>query len=64
MSPTNYNPEFEKAADESEDRFDTRNPGSDAFLRNTIQRTKRIRSTRRSNTTNGMQRRRNKRIDW
>ena len=64
MSPTNHNPEFEKPELVSEDRFDTRNPGVDAFLRNTIQRTKRIRSTRRSNSANGIQRRRNKRIDW
>jgi hypothetical protein len=64
MSPTNHNPEFEKPELEIEDRFDTRNPGADAFMRNTIQRTKRIRSARRANSANGMQRRRNKRIDW
>ena len=64
MSPTNQNPDFEKAELDTEDRFDTRNPGVDAFSRNTIQRTKRIRSARRSNSANGMQRRRNKRIDW
>jgi hypothetical protein len=64
MSPTNLNPEFEKSSLDTEDRFDTRNPGVDAFARNTIQRTKRIRSARRSNSSNGIQRRRNKRIDW
>ncbi len=64
MSPTQSSPEFEKPGVEGEDRFDTRNPGVDAFSRNTIQRTKRIRSARRSNSANGMQRRRNKRIDW
>ena len=64
MSPTNQNPDFEKVEVDSEDRFDTRNPGVDSFSRNTIQRTKRIRSARRSNSANGMQRRRNKRIDW
>ena len=64
MSPTQNNPDFEKPELVDEDRFDTRNPGSDAFTRNTIQRTKRIRSARRTNTANGMQRRRNKRIDW
>jgi hypothetical protein len=64
MSPTNHNPEFEKPTLDIEDRFDTRSPGVDAFARNTIQRTKRIRSARRSNSANGMQRRRNKRIDW
>ena len=64
MSPTQNNPEFEKPELDSEDRFDTRNPGVDAFSRNTIQRTKRIRSASRSNSANGMQRRRNKRIEW
>ena len=64
MSPTQHNPEFEKVELETDDRFDTRNPGVDAFGRNTIQRTKRIRSARRSNSANGIQRRRNKRIDW
>lgn len=64
MSPTQNNAEFEKPELDSEDRFDTRNPGVDAFSRNTIQRTKRIRSASRSNSANGMQRRRNKRIDW
>ncbi len=64
MSPTQHNPEFEKPELESEDRFDTRNPGIDAFSRNTIQRTKRIRSAHRSNSANGVQRRRSKRIDW
>jgi hypothetical protein len=64
MSPTHHNPEFEKPELDGEDRFDTRNPGGDAFARNTIQRTKRIRSARRANSANGIQRRRNKRIDW
>ena len=64
MSPTQQHPDFEKPEWETEDRFDTRNPGVDTFARNTIQRTKRIRSARRSNSANGMQRRRNKRIDW
>jgi hypothetical protein len=64
MSPTQHNPEFEKPELDSEDRFDTRNPGVDAFSRSTIQRTKRIRSARRANSANGIQRRRNKRIDW
>jgi hypothetical protein len=64
MSPTNHNPEFEKPTLDTEDRFDTRSPSVDAFARNTIQRTKRIRSARRSNSANGIQRRRNKRIDW
>jgi hypothetical protein len=64
MSPTNLNPDFEKPTLDTEDRFDTRNRGIDAFARNTIQRTKRIRSARRANSANGIQRRRNKRIDW
>lgn len=64
MSPTNLNPEFEKPTLDTDDRFDARNPAVDTFGRNTIQRTKRIRSARRSNSANGMQRRRNKRIDW
>lgn len=64
MSPTQQHPEFEKPEFETEDRFDTRNYGADVFGRNTIQRSKRIRSARRANSANGMQRRRNKRIDW
>jgi hypothetical protein len=64
MSPTQHNPDFEQPETEGADRFDTRNPGADAFGRNTIQRTKRIRSARRSNSANGIQRRKNKRIDW
>ena len=64
MSPTQQNAEFEKPEFESEDRFDTRNASIDVFGRNTIQRSKRIRSARRSNSANGIQRRRNKRIDW
>jgi hypothetical protein len=63
MSPTQHNPEFEKQ-ELDDDRLDMRNPAADAFSRNTIQRTKRIRSARRANPANGMQRRRNKRIDW
>ena len=64
MSPTQHNSEFEKPEFEGEDRFDTRNTGADAFSRNTIQRTKRIRSARRSNSANGIQQRKNKQIDW
>jgi hypothetical protein len=64
MSPTQHNPECEKPELDDHDRLDMSNPAADTFLRNTIQRTKRIRSARRSNSANGIQRRRNKRIDW
>jgi hypothetical protein len=62
MSPTNYTLELEKPELNTEDRFDTRSPGVDAFACNTIQRTKRIRSVRRSNVANEMQE--NRRFDW
>ena len=64
MSPMQHYSVYEQSDLDSAERFATRNPGAGAFSRNTIQRTKRIRSAKRANSANGMQRRRNKRIDW
>ena len=64
MSPTNTNPEFEQEPVETEDRFESQRSNSFGNSGTSIQRSKRIRSARRSNSVNGMQRRRNKRMDW
>ena len=64
MSPTNSNSEFEQEVNEFEDRFEANRSNAFGNSGTSIQRSKRIRSARRSNSVNGMQRRRNKRIDW
>lgn len=64
MSPTNSNAEFEQEVNEYEDRLEGHRNHSFGNSGASIQRSKRIRSARRSNSVNGMQRRRNKRIDW
>lgn len=64
MSPTNSHSEFEQDQPEREELLETHRDNSFGNSGASIQRTKRIRSAKRSNSVNGMQRRRNKRIDW
>ena len=64
MSPTNQN--LDMVADEVDqlDLSPSRQPIEPPEFRGMDVRTKRIRNARRSNTANGMQRRRNKRMAW
>jgi hypothetical protein len=64
MSPANRHEEFEQENLGTANGFDERRGEMAQVTRSPVYRTKRIRSARRSNSVNGMQRRRNKRIDW
>jgi len=62
MSPTNDQLNLDHDELETHDAEDNKRGGQPS-QRNRLQRSKRIRTPRR-NSINGMQRRRNKRIDW
>jgi len=63
MSPTNQNLELILEDFEDHEHEDSQRDGQHSVHRGPMQRSKRIRTPRR-NSINGMQRRRNKRMDW
>lgn len=64
MSPKNSNLDLDRTEPDEPDVFELKRLSMPAVSRGPMQRSKRIRTLRRGNSSIGMERRRNKRINW